>query len=101
MTRDKQMKTIRQFLKELGVTGIKLVDCNTIHNTNEKYKDHFIASGINTIFLCTDIKTDSKLEYCVEYENQYIYFNSSIYMQYAIKDYKATPQSNIKIKKVA
>lgn len=92
MNRDKQLKLIKKCLKDLGVTGIKLVDGNSLPNINEKHKDKFLGTNIDTFFLCDEQKLEIVDYYCVEYENYYVYFNNSMYMQYALNGFKPTPE---------
>lgn len=99
VTRDKQKQAIRKFLKELGATGIKMVDGNTV--PNEKYRDAFIASDIDTFFFYVEKPESDRNRFkdygYVEYENYIIYFNASSYMKYAVDNFKTSPITKIKI----
>ena len=93
MNREMQQKAIRELLKEIGVKGIKIVDCNKLHNVNERYIDCFIAFSINTAFYCTENETEINGKifndcsyYRVVYKNMYIYFSASFYMKGAIEN---------------
>ena len=107
MTREKQLRLIRNCLKELGVKGIRMLDCCKLQGVNENYRNNFWGVNIDTFFLCEErkleIDSDDKKVfninrdyYRVEYKDYYVYFNASPYMQYIIDNkYKATPQSKI------
>ena len=108
MTREKQLRVIRRCLKELGVKGIRMLDCSTLQGVNENYINNFWGVNIDTFFLCEERKLDIDDEvnkvygmdrdyYCVEYDDCYVYFNASAFMQHAIDyEYNATPQNGIK-----
>ena len=98
---------IRRCLKELGVKGIRMLDCSKLQGVNENYRNSFWGVNIDTFFLCVEHELDIDDEvkkafgvdrdcYCVEYGDCFVYFNASPYMQYIIDNkYKATPQSKI------
>ena len=108
MTREKQLRLIRKCLKDLGVKGIRMIDCSILTDINENYRNNFLGINIDTFFLCEERKLETdgddkkvfKIDmdyYRIEYEDYYVYFNASPYMQYVIdNEFQAKPQSKIR-----
>lgn len=104
MTRNKQLKLIRQCLKDLGAVRVRLLDCSTLLNINEDYKNSFWGTEIDTMFYCDDsnINFDNcKKEignnrdfYCVKYNECHVFFNASPFMQDLIDNKCQSPHSN-------
>jgi hypothetical protein len=107
MTRERQLRVIRRCLKELGVKGIRMLDCSKLQGVNENYRNNFWGVNIDTFFLCVEheLDTDDEVKkafgvdrdcYCVEYGDYFVYFNASAFMRHAIESERpATPQSRI------
>lgn len=107
MTRMEQLRVIRQCLKMLGINGVRILDCCTLQGVNNNYRNNFWGVNIDTFFLCEERKLDidDKAKkalgidqdcYCVEYDDYYVYFNASAYMQYAIDHKPDNTQSRIR-----
>lgn len=107
MMRERQLRVIRRCLKELGVKGIRMLDCSTLQGVNENYRNNFWGVNIDTFFLCVEHELDIDDEvkkafgvdrdcYCVEYGDFYVYFNASAFMRHAIESERPeTHQSRI------
>lgn len=108
MTRERQLRVIRRCLKELGVKGIRMLDCSKLQGVNENYRNNFWGVNIDTFFLCVEHELDIDVEvkkafgvdrdyYCVEYGDCFVYFNASAFMRHAIdSECLATSQSGIR-----